>query len=64
MFRKKIGREKEVKYFSGMNPFTFSKLKSQKLEKEFLVQKVSKLMQAWFTLKGNVKQIRRGPVNQ
>ena len=54
MFGKKLGREKETKSFSGMNPLTFSKFMSKEFVKEFLIQKVSKLMQALFTLKGNV----------
>ena len=49
MFRENIERETEVKIFSGMIPFTFSKLKSKEFIKEFLMQKVSKLLQAWFT---------------
>ena len=36
--KKKFGREKETKSFSGMNPFTFSKLKS----KEFVRPSCSK----------------------
>ena len=64
MFLKKFGREKEAKIFYGMNPFTFSKLKSKEYVRELLVQKVSNLMQAWFTLKGKVKKIGRCPVNQ
>ena len=63
MFRKKFGREKEAK-FNGMNPFTFSELKSKEFVWELLVQKFSKLKQAWMTLKGKVKKIRRCPVNQ
>ena len=64
MFRENIERETEVKFFSGMIPFTFSKLKSKEFIKEFLIQKVSKLLQAWFTEKGKVKMIRRCPVSQ
>ena len=63
MFRKKFGRENEAK-FNGMNPFTFSKLKSKKFVWELFVQKVSKLKQAWLTLKVKVKKIRRCPVSQ
>ena len=55
MFRKKFGREKEAN-FNGMNPFTFSKLKSREFVWELFVQKVSKLKQAWMTLKGKVKK--------
>ena len=50
--------------FNGMNPFTFSKLKSKEFVWELFVQKVSKLKQAWFTLRGNVKKIRCCSVNQ
>ena len=64
MFLKNCGRKKEAKFFNGMNPFTFSKLKSKKYVRELLVQKVKNLMQAWFTLKGKVKKIGRYPVNQ
>ena len=64
MFLKKFGREKETKSFSGMNPFTFSKLKSKEYVRGLLVQKVSNLVQAWLTLKGKVKKIGRCPVNQ
>ena len=63
MFRKKFGREKEAK-FNGMNPFTFSKLKSKEFVWEIFVQKISKLKQDWLTLKGKDKKIRRCPVNQ
>ena len=63
MFRKKFGREKEAK-INGMNPFTFSKLKSKEFVWELFVQKISKLKQAWLTLKGKDKKIRRCPVNQ
>ena len=64
MFLKKFGRENEAKIFNGMNPFTFSKLKSKEYARELLVQKVSYLMQAWFTLKGKVKKIGRCHVNE
>ena len=64
MFLKTFGREKEAKIFYGKNPFTFSKLKSKEYVRELLVQKVSNLMQAWFTLKGKDKKIGRCPVNQ
>ena len=64
MFLKKFGRENEANFFNGMNPFTFSKLKSKEYVRELLVQKVSNLMQAWFTFKGKVKKIGRCPVNQ
>ena len=60
----KFGREKETKSFRSMSPFDFPKLKSKKYVRELLVQKVSNLMQAWFTLKGKVKKIGRCPVNQ
>ena len=63
MFRKKFGREKEA-IFNGMNLLNFSKLKSKEFVRELFVQKVSILMQVWFTLKGTVKRIRRCPVNQ
>ena len=42
-----------------MNPFTFSELKSKEFVWELLVQNFSKLKQAWFTLKGKFKKIRR-----
>ena len=64
MFQKKIGREKEAKLFNGINPFTFSKLKSKEFVRELLVPKISKMMQASLTLKGKVKKIRRCPLNQ
>ena len=51
-------------FFSGLNPFTFSKLKNKELVWEILVQKVSNMIQVWFTLKGKVKKTRRCPVNQ
>ena len=60
----KLGREKEANFFNGMNSFTLSKLKSKEYVRELLVQKVSKLMQAWFFLEGKVKKIGRCPVNQ
>ena len=62
MFREEIGREKKTKYLSGMNPLTVSKFESRDYVSEF--QKASNLMQAWLTLKGKVKKIRRCPVNQ
>ena len=62
MFLKRL-EEKRKQNFYGMNPFTFSKLKSKEYVRELLVQKVSNLMQAWFTLKGKVKKIGRCPVN-
>ena len=64
MFRKKIGREKETKSLSGMNPLTFSKLKRKEIAEELFTQKLGKLMQAWFTLKGKVEKSRRSPANQ
>ena len=39
MFLKKFGREKEAKSFNGMNPLTFSKLKSKEYVRELHVQK-------------------------
>ena len=59
----KFWREKEAN-FNGMNLLTFSKLKNKEFVWELFVQKVSKLKQAWMTLKGKVKKIRRCPVNQ
>ena len=59
-----VWKRKGSKIFYGMNPFTFSKMKSKEYVRELLVQKVSNLMQAWFTLKGEVKKIGRCPVNQ
>ena len=64
MFLQQFGREKEAKFFNGVNPFTFSKLKSKEYVRELLVQKVSNLMQAWFRLKGKVKKIGRCSVIQ
>ena len=52
------------KFFDGLNPFTISKLKSKEFVGELLIQKVSKMMQAWLILKSNVKKIRRCPMNQ
>ena len=63
MFRKKLGTEKEAKFFSSKNQFILSKLKSKEFAEELIVHKVSELMQAWFTLKGKVKKIRSCPVN-
>ena len=56
-----ILEEKKMQNFNGMNSFTFSKLKSKEFVWELFVQKVSKLKQAWLTLKGKVKKIRRCP---
>ena len=42
-----------------MNPFALSELKSKEFVWEHLVQKFSKLKQAWFTLKGIFKKIGR-----
>ena len=39
MFRKKIGREKEVKFFSGVKPLTFSKLKGKSSYRNSLFKK-------------------------
>ena len=64
MFRKKFEREKEAKFLSSKNRFILSKLKSKEFAEELIVHKVSELMQAWFTLKGNVKKIGSCPVNQ
>ena len=64
MFRKTLGREKEAKFLSSKNQFILSKLKSKEFAEELIVQKVSELIQAWFTLKGKVKKIRSCPVNQ
>ena len=64
MFLKKFAREREAKFFNGMNPFIFSKLKSKEYVRELLVQKVIYLLQVWFTLKGKVEKIGRCPVNQ
>ena len=41
----KVWKRKGSKIFYGMNPFTFSKLKSKEYVRELLVQKVSNLMQ-------------------
>ena len=59
-----IWKTKGSKIFGGMNPFTFSKLKSKECVRGLLVQKVSNLMQACFTLKDKVKKSGRCPVNQ
>ena len=56
--------EKRNQNLNGMNPFTFSKLKSKEFVRELLVQKVSKLIEAWFTLKAKVKKMRSCPVKQ
>ena len=64
MFRKRFEREKEAKIFSSQNQFILSKLKSKEFVEELIVRKVSVLMKAWFTLKGNDKKIRCCPVNQ
>ena len=64
MFRKNFGSEKEANFFIAMNPFNFSKLMSKEFVRELLVQKVSKLIQAWFILKVKVEKIGRCPVNQ
>ena len=50
--------------FSSKNQFIVSKLKSKEFVEELIVREVSGLMHAWFTLKGEVKNIRRCPVNQ
>ena len=54
MFRKKFEREKEAKLFSSTNQFIFSELKSKEFAEEFIVRRVSELIYAWFTLKGEV----------
>ena len=59
-----VWKRKGNKIFYGMNTFTFSKLKSKEYVRELLDQKVSYLMQAWFTLKVKVEKIGRCPVNQ
>ena len=64
MFRKNFEREKEAKIFSIKSQFILSKLNSKDFAEEFIVRKVNKLMQAWFTLKGNVQKIRWCPLNQ
>ena len=64
MFRKKFKREREAKIFSCKNQFILSKLKSKEFAEELIVHKVCELMHAWFTLKGEVKNIRCCPVNQ
>ena len=64
MFRKRFERENEAKIFSSKKQFILSKLKSKNFTEELIVRKVSELMHAWFTLKGNVKKIRCCPVNQ
>ena len=56
--------EKEAKFFSGVNPFTLSKLKSIDFAEKLNVHRVSELMHVWFALKGKVKKIWRCPVNQ
>ena len=64
MFRKKFEREKGAKFFSSKNQTILSKLNSKDFAEELIVRKVSELMQTWFTLKGEVKNIRCCPVNQ
>ena len=64
MFRKTLGREKEAKFLSSKNQFIFSKLKSKEIAEDIIVHKVSKFMHAWFTLKGEFKNISCCPVNQ
>ena len=61
MFLKTFGREKEAKFLRYESVYFF---KVEEYVRELLVQKVSNLMQAWFTLKGKVKKIGRCPVNQ
>ena len=63
MSHKNFG-EKEAKIFSGMNPFTLSKLKSIDFAEKINVHRVSELMHVWFTFKGTAKKIWRCPVNQ
>ena len=62
MFPEEIGRENKTKYLSGMNPLRVSKFKSRDYVSEF--QKAGNFMQAWLTVKGKIKKIRRCPVNQ
>ena len=62
MFRKKFER-KEAKIFSSKNKFIHSMLNSKEFAEELIVHKVSELMHAWFTLEGEVKNIRCCPVN-
>ena len=64
MFRKKFGREKAAKFFCSKNQFVLPKLKSKEFAKALTVHKVTELIDAWFTLKGKVRKIRRYPVNQ
>ena len=64
MFRKKFERENEAKISCSKKQFILPKLKSNEFAEELTVHKVSKLMHALFTLKGEVKNIRCCPVNQ
>ena len=64
MFRKKFERENEAKISSSKKQFILPKLKSNEFAEELTVHKVSKLMQAWFTLESEVKNVRCCPVNQ
>ena len=64
MFRKKFERENEAKIFSSKKQFFLSKLNSKDFAEELIVRKVNELMHTWFTLEGEVKNIRCCPVNQ
>ena len=64
MFRKNFEREKDAKFFSSKNQIILSKLNSKDFAEELIVRKVSELMHRWFTLKGEVKNIRCCPMNQ
>ena len=55
MSHKKSG-ERKTKIFSGMNPFTLSKLKSKEFAEKLIVHRVSELMHVWFNLKVKVKK--------
>ena len=60
----KLEEKKIQNFLSSRNLFTLSNLKSKEFVKKVFVQKVSRLMHAWFTLKGNVKRIRCYPVKE
>ena len=55
MSQKKFG-ESKTKNFSGMNPFTLSKLQSKEFAEKLIVHRVSELMHVWFNLKVKVKK--------
>ena len=61
---KSFEREKEAEFLGIKNKFILSKLNSKDFAEALIVRKISELMHAWFTLKGEVKNIRRIPVNQ